>query len=221
MLDTGWHVRYKLDNVKMFINRALSVDDKYIRIAANQPLPGDYEEYETDQEISENDPDDDPGFAEYEKAVDIVLSYQEIVARAALNEINLIVEYELKRIASFIKVKNSGKSWQEAWINSRKSACKLIENTTGIELKNLSGAGEVEKVRKIINSFKHDDGYSEEYEPYAGEHVEMQKQYKLDFDEIIKYADAAKSFLKAIPGERPKYAEDIPRRMKFNRDIGS
>ncbi len=221
MFDTRWYAIYKLENVKMFINRALSVDDKYIRIASGEAQAEDYEVYELDNETDENDFDDDPGFAEYERAVDIVLFYQEIVARGALNEINLIVENELKIIASYSRHKRTGKPLDKCWIKERKVACKEIENSYNIKFKDLPGYLEVDKVREIINAYKHDEGYSGEYEPFAGKYAEVQKQYKLNTDEIIEYVDSAKKFLGAIPGERLRSGEDFPRRLKINTNFGS
>jgi len=192
----------------MFINRALAVDDKYIRIATENAQVGDFTEYEVENGNQDGDFDDyDPQFAEYERAVDIVLSYQEIIARAALNEINLIVEYELKVIASFIETKRSGKSWQEMWIDKREKACKVIETAYNIKLDNLAGANEVDEVRKVINAYKHDDGYSKEYESLFGDYFRKRKQYKFDFDKINQYIDSAKIFLRSIPGQRPTIGE--------------
>jgi len=192
----------------MFINRALAVDDKYIRIATENAQAGDFTEYEIENGNQDDEFDDyDPQFAEYEHAVDIVLSYQEIVARAALNEINLIVEYELKVIASFIETKRSSKSWQEMWIDKREKACKVIEAAYNIKLDNLAGANEVDEVRKVINAYKHDDGYSKEYESLFGDYFRKRKQYKFDFDKINQYIDAAQVFLRSIPGQRPQTGE--------------
>jgi len=208
MLDPQWYANYKLENVRMFINRALAVDDKYIRIATENAQVGDFTEYEVENGNQDGDFDDyDPQFAEYERAVDIVLSYQEIIARAALNEINLIVEYELKVIASFIETKRSGKSWQEMWIDKREKACKVIETAYNIKLDNLAGANEVDEVRKVINAYKHDDGYSKEYESLFGDYFRKRKQYKFDFDKINQYIDSAKIFLRSIPGQRPTIGE--------------
>lgn len=215
MLDSQWYVDYKLENVRMFVNRALSVDDKYIRIATENAQAGDFTEYELEIGSQDDDFDDyDPQFAEYERAVDIVLSYGEIVARAALNEINLIVEYELKVIASFIEIERTGKPWQEMWIGKREKACKVVESAHSIKLENLAGYNEVEEVRKIINAYKHDGGYSKEYEPWLRDYFSKRRQHKLDFDKIYQYIDAAKVFLRSIPGNRPKLGESDIRLIK-------
>lgn len=215
MLDSQWYVDYKLENVRMFVNRALAVDDKYIRIATENAQAGDFTEYELENGSQGDDFDDyDPQFAEHERAVDIVLSYGEIVARAALNEINLIVEYELKVIASFIEIERTGKRWQEMWIGNREKACKVIEAAYSIKLENLAGYNEIEEVRKIINAYKHDGGYSKEYESWLGDYFSKRKQHNLDFDKIYQYIDAAKVFLRSIPGKRPKLGESDIRLIK-------
>ena len=120
MISRQWFVNHALNNVELFVNRALSVDDKYVRIASGDPeffaeLQKEFEGFE-----SEDTQLEDILSGEYERATDILLDYQEIVTRAALNEINSIVEYELKLLASFALSKRLDKSLAECWINDRK-----------------------------------------------------------------------------------------------------
>jgi hypothetical protein len=65
------------------VNRSLSVADKY-----TQAVEREYsEEWNEDEEI------------DFEEATDVLPSYQDIVCRAALGELNSIAEYELKLAA--------------------------------------------------------------------------------------------------------------------------
>ena len=208
MIPRQHFVNFKLDNVKMFVDRALSIEDDYVRIASGEePI---------EIPLNEHDP-----FGQYESAVDILISYQDIVARAALNEINLIVEYELKMIATFIEHKRLGKKFHETWIKKRDIARKIIEKTFGIKLDSISGSSDVEIVRKAINAHKHDDGYLKKWEPDIWKHVMAQKKYKLDVEIISRYVDSAKDFLAEIPGERPDFGVDGTRRFKINNILGS
>jgi len=224
MISRQWFVNHALDNVELFVNRALSVDDKYVRIANRDPeffaelqkdfesfKPEDLEGYES--EVIELE---DILFGEYERAVDALLDYQEVVVRAALNEINSIIEYELKLLASFALSEQSGKPLAKCWINDRKKACKEINKIYGVEIENFFGYSQVERVRKIINAYKHDDGYSnEDYEPFFVSYFK-QKKYELNPNEISEYVDAAKKFLTALPGKKPSLGIDTAKRIKKN-----
>jgi hypothetical protein len=216
MISRQWFVHHSLENVRIFVNRALSVDDEYVRIANGDPeffseLQKGFEDFESeDREL------EDIMFGEYERAVDTLLDYQEIVVRAALNEINAIVEYELKLISSLALSKHSSISLADCWIGERGKACKTIKDIYDIEVESLPGYLVVEYVRKMINAYKHDEGYiKEDYEPFFVGY--MQKKYKLDPDEISKYVDAAKSFISALPGEKTNLGDDAIKRFRHNK----
>ena len=221
MISRQWFVNHALESVKIFVNRALSVDDEYVHIANGDPeffseLQKEHEGFESEGFESEGVELEDILFGEYERAVDTLLDYQEIVVRAALNEINAIVEYEIKLTSSFALSERLSKSLAECWINERGKACKTIKDIYGIEVESLPGYLEVEHVRKVINAYKHDEGYSkEDYEPFFVGY--MQKKYELDPDEIPKYVDAAKKFLSSLPGEEPSLGSDAIKRFRHNR----
>ena len=222
-MNRRWFVNSKLDGVELFIKRALAVEDKYTQI-----VNGEYEfpDDSNDQSsIANNDIDDfdaldaeDIMFLEYDHANDVLRFYEEIVFRAALNEINSIVEYELRNIASIAKAEESKEPLSKSWVNARDIGVviKIIETAHKIKLTNLPGYVNVEKVRKIINAYKHDDGYSKEYEPFAGNWADMQIKYELKFENIIDYVHSAKEFLLALPNVGAKVGEDVTRRLRIN-----
>ncbi|MBI5965317.1 MAG: hypothetical protein HY863_17715 [Chloroflexi bacterium] len=220
MISNRWFVIDKLNSVRVFVERALSVYDDYNRI-----VNGEYEfSYDSETDIVDlegNDPDalepEDVLFGEYERANDMLLNYQEIVVRAALNELNSTVEYELKLVASFTLSKQTGKPLSKSWQKDRDGAVKVIENSYALKLLNLPGYAEVEKVRNIINAYKHDDGYSrKDYEMIYddGENfAEIQKRYKLDVDDVLRCIDSAKDFVQALPGVNLQLGEDVSKRL--------
>lgn len=220
-MNRRWSVNSKLDGVELFVKRALAVEDKYTQI-----VNGEYEFHGDPNDpssIENNDIDDidaldaeDVAFLEYDEANDILRFYEEIVLRVALNEINSIVEYELKSIASTAKSKQLGKPVGDCWINNRGEARNLIEEVYKIQFETLSGFANVDWVREIINAYKHDDGYSKEYEPFVGHWIEKQKKYELNFDDILDYVHNAKEFLLALPDVGSTVVEDMARRTKIN-----
>ena len=216
MISRQWFVNHALNNIELFVNRALAVDDDYVRIANGDPeffaeLQKEFESIESEDVELE-----DILFGEYERATDALLDYQDIVVRAALNEINSIIEYELKVHSSFALSKQSGKSLAECWVKDREKACKTVKEIYGIEIDGLPGYFEIEEVRKMINAYKHDDGYSkEDYEPFFMNYVK-QKKYQLNPNKISDYVNAAKKFLSALPGETINLGSDVIKRLKID-----
>ena len=178
--------------IKMFLERALKVDDEYIRM-----LDKEYTEEEWDEF----------GEAEHDHAVDILLDYQAIVTRAVLGELNALVEYELKWVARTIQRQHHGLSHRTEKKITREKARKIIEDEHSIELKYLPGFDKVEEIRKVVNAYKHDDGYSGEYEPFLVMFIE--KKYELDLDMIDECMQAVDEFLSALPGSKLNLGEDV------------
>ena len=152
---------HRLEGIRIFLTRTLSVDDEYVRVF--------YKEY-TEEDWDEH------GEVEYDRATDVLLDYQEIVTRAALGELNALVEYELKWIAESVQRRRK----EEPRQLSRGGARRIIEDEYGINLKDLPGFSEVDQVREIVNAYKHDDGYSGEYDSIGIGY--MEKRYQLDPD---------------------------------------
>jgi len=191
-------VRWKLDFIKIFVNRSLSVSDKYTQAAEK-----DYSEEEWDED----------GDAEYENATDVLLFYQEIVCRAALGDLNSIVEYELKLAAQNIRKRNVAD--KKAKIRNREIAIKTIRDD-GLELENLPGYSDINEIRQITNSFKHDDGYSGRYRDFAGPYIGLEEKHQLQPDTILSFVDSVDEFMLALYKHYPNIEEEP--RIKLNFD---
>lgn len=176
----------------MFFDRAFKVDDEYIRM-----LDKEYAEKEWDEF----------GEAEHDYATDALLDYQEIVTRTVLGELNVLVEYELKWIAKSVRRKHHGNSLGAEKRFSREKACETIENEFRIKLNDLPGFVEVDEIRKVVNAYKHDDGYSGNYEPFFSGFKE--KKYELNPNIAETYLIAVSEFLQALPGEMLNLGEDV------------
>jgi DNA-directed RNA polymerase subunit H (RpoH/RPB5) len=179
------HFAVQLGVIRMFLDRALSVYGEYVRVLDKEYTEEEWDEY---------------GEAEYDEATDILLFYQEIVTRAALYELNALVEHELRCMAESIERKHSGEVEQENKRLNRGEARRIIEKEYGIKLQDLPRSQDVDEIRKIVNAYKHEDGYGSEYDG-SDLIVEVQKRYELDPDEIPKYVDSVGEFLNALPGE--------------------
>lgn len=70
---------------------------------------------------------------------------------------------------------------------------------------------EVDEVRNISNAYKHDDGFSGEYEeiaPNAGWLFGYREiRYELDWDKAHQSIQAVREFMRALPGERQQFPE--------------
>ena len=175
---------HKLESIRVFLSRAISVDDEYVR-AFNRGYTGDWSED-----------------AETDHAGDILLSYQDIVIRATINELNSLVEHELKLLAKSILEQ------QRVQIPDRMSrgdASQVIERDSGVSLGDLPRFAEVDELRRVINAYKHDDGYSGQYRQFLG-NFDVEEKYELDWDRVMEYVEATRDFLLALPGNR----ESIP-----------
>lgn len=175
----------------MFFERAFKVDDEQVRILDREYTPEEWDEF---------------GETEQDQATDTLLNYQEIVTRAVLGELNALVEYELKWIAKSIRRNRHGKSLGAERKLSREKACEMVENEFCIKLKDLPGFAEVDEIRKVVNAYKHDDGYSGEYEPFFT--LSVEKKYELAPDIAERYLNAVKDFLHALPGQKLNLDDD-------------
>jgi len=182
----------RLNAIAIFLTRAFQVDDKYVKALDKEHTEEEWDESE------EVEPDE---------AFDALLDYQEIVARAVLGELNALVEYELKWIAKSIRRKHHGKSHTAEKKLTREKAVGIIENEFHIKLNALPGFSEVDEVRKVINAYKHDDGYSGEYIPFFTGSIE--KRYELDPDKAERYLNAVREFLHALPGDKSNLGGDV------------
>jgi len=87
-----------------------------------------------------------------------------------------------------------------------KKACNIIEREFGINIKDLPNFENIDEIRKIANSYKHDDGFINSSDRLSkGKNISLdyQKQrYKLSYESVKKSIHKVKEFMKALPGER-------------------
>ena len=180
---------YKMECIEVFLSRAFDVHDKYA-LALRSPETEEYLDQYPET------------FAEYEEAVDILLGYADIVFRAVYSELNALVEFELRNLARSILEARGEKPHRL----NRGSVRTIIEKEYGIKFEDLPGFDGVDDVRKIINAYKHDDGYSGTYEEaFSGGgwlFGYRETRYKLDWDKAYESIQAVRKFMRSLPGER-------------------
>ena len=175
-----WY-RHKIECIEVFLSRAVDIQDRYT-LALESPMT---------EEI-------------FEHSSDILLGYQDIVFRAVYSELNALIELELKNLARLI-LEEKGNSPHRL---NRGSARSIIETEYRIKLNDLPGFDEVDDLRKIINAYKHDDGYTDTYEEVVPDGGQLfgyrQIQYKLEWDKTYESIQAVRTFMRALPGERQR-----------------
>ena len=188
-----WY-RYKMECIEVFLSRAFDVQDKYT-LALRPP--------ETEEELDQYP----ETFAEIEHAGDILLGYQDIVFRAVYSELNALVELELEDLAKSI-LEARGKKLHRL---NRGSTRTIIETEYGIKFEDLPGFDGVDDVRKILNAYKHDDGFSDTYEEsFSGGgwlFGYREARYNLDWEKAFESIQAVRKFMRALPGERQELPE--------------
>jgi hypothetical protein len=175
---------YKLQGTEVFLSRAFDVDDEYLKAL-------DYAETE----------------AERDHAFDMLLGYQDIVYRAVYSELNSLVELELKELAKSIL---GARRNRKPDLN-RGRARTIIEEAYGIKFEDLPGFAEVDGIRRLVNAYKHDDGFSGRYEevfPNGGWLFGYREtRYELDWDSAYRSVQAVGEFMRALPGDRQQLPE--------------
>ena len=179
----------RLSAIRTFVDRSLGVNDEYVRALDTRYTEEEWAEY---------------GEAGHDRATDVLLNYQEIVTRAALSELNALVEYELRWLARALLRQAAGSEDSRL---SRGAAVRVIEQCAGVQLATLPGASEVEEIRKVVNAHKHEDGYSGRFEPFFTGTIET--RYELDPEKIHTYLDSVSAFLSALPGSRLNLGDDV------------
>jgi hypothetical protein len=175
---------HKIQSIEVFLARSFSVDDEHTKSL----------------ELAETE-------AEYDHAIDILLAYQEIVFRAVYSELNALVELELKNLAKSI-LEAKGENRQNL---DRGIARSIIEQNYGINFENLPSFDEVNEVRKIMNAYKYDDGFSKIYEevsPDLGWLIGYREtRYGLNQEKAYQSIQAVRKFMRALPGDRQEFPE--------------
>lgn len=185
---------YKLECIEVFLNRAFQVRDEYALAAG----------------LCDGEPDfpaTSDACVDPEHAVDILIGYDGIVLRAVYHELNALVELELKRLAQSILGAN-GEVPQRL---GRGTIRRVIEQEYGINFRDLPRFEEIDRIRRVANAFKHDDGFGEEYEEVSPGRGFLfgyvQKRYNLDWEKTQQRIEAVKEFMTALPGERESLRE--------------
>ncbi len=119
---------------------------------------------------------------------------ESLAMRAALNEINSLVEWELSSlgVVPFSKEPLKKNKLRLVWDLKRDDLHRLIESHYSIKLDELPGSKEVEELRKTINAFKHRKGYKDpRKENVLG-------RYELDREFVANCLVGARKFLRAL-----------------------
>ena len=170
----------RLQAIRMFLERALLVHDEYTQRFLSGPNSDSLE--------------DD---AEYENAGDVLLDYQDIVVRAALGELNALVEHELKHLAIQVQGRSRFDSASYRQMD-RGKASGIVESQFSIKLSELPGSADIEAIRHTVNAYKHNEGLRRD-QRFSVE------RYVLDWDEALRYVDSVRAFLRALPGVRDQW----------------
>lgn len=175
---------FKLEGLEVFFTRAFNINDQYVQALDHA---------ETEEE--------------HDHALDVLLAYQDIVFRAVYLELNALVELEITILAKSI-LQRKGEKLRPL---NRGESRRVIEAEYNINLKDLPKFGEVDEIRSISNAYKHDDGFSGEYEeivPNAGGLFGYREtRYELDFDKAQQSIQAVREFMLALPGDRQQFPE--------------
>jgi hypothetical protein len=172
---------YKLECIRAFLSRAFDVDDNYMRMIEGQDRDDSYRY----------------SFGDVEHAGDILIGYYDIVVRAALYELNALVELEITSLAGSIV---RGREARAKRLNFHRARA-IVESHYGIRMTDLPRFAEVDELRRIVNAYKHDDGFSSAKTHVFG-NIFKQERHSLQWERAISALDAVREFLLALPGHR-------------------
>lgn len=161
-----------------------------------------------------NEKNEAGGFRELgdlESALDVPFERLAIAIRAVCYEINALVEWELRILAGKPYQKSARYATTPKFLGdvplekvSRikfiydlpiKEVYRLIEEYYKIDLSNLPGFTEVQRVRQAVNAFKHRKGFKDFRRDPGSNLLEC---FEITSEEAYKTIDGARSFLKAL-----------------------
>lgn len=125
--------------------------------------------------------------------------WEKIAIRAALGELNALVEWELMNIASGLSTSKCSKK-QKGRLRfgfdlKMDEIIERIENYYKIEIKNIAGYEDIKIIRDKVNSFKHRKGFKH---PYKDACKVIGERFDLTREEAFQSIDSVRIFLKDI-----------------------
>ena len=124
---------------------------------------------------------------------------EEIALRAALGELNVLVEWELQNLASraFFERDKVSKSRKAKTVNDLKinEVINLIEKYYRIKVNKMESYLDVMGIRKKVNSFKHRKGFKD---PWRNGGTVITDKFKVDRHETFQRIDSVRNFLKDL-----------------------
>ena len=127
---------------------------------------------------------------------------EQIAMKAAINELNGIVEWELHGLAnkpfSERQVNQNPKRLRFVWDLRGNNIRKLIEEFYGIHFESLPGYAEVECIREIANAFKHRKGYKDPRKDFDVDGSWRFGRLEINRSEIASCCNGARKFLRAL-----------------------
>jgi hypothetical protein len=170
-------IEIELNGVKSFLERVYRSVDSEHGILISRAQAGEFK-----------DPDEEAN------AFFSPRTSERLAMRAALNEINSLVEWELFSlgVVPFSKELLKKNKLRLVWDLKRDDLHRLVEGHYSIKLDKLPGSKTVEEIRKTINAFKHRKGYKDpRKENVLG-------RYELDREFVANCLVGARKFLRVL-----------------------
>lgn len=175
-------LRIELDAIRSFLKRVINAADaEYSRIGAMSDAG----------EFTHCDDEANAYFAP--------MMWEDIAVRAALGELNSLVEWELGLIANGLQ---SGK--KENFRKNRSTSVsdlkigqiiERIEIHYGIRIEEMSSYGDVKDLRNKVNAFKHRKGFKH---PYKDKYKAFPEKVNTSREETYAAIDSVKRFLRDV-----------------------
>lgn len=125
--------------------------------------------------------------------------WENMAIRAALGELNSLVEWELGVIAGSLEPGKREKCQKDrlTFVFDLKIGriIERIENHYGIKIKEVSSYGDVKSLRDEVNSFKHRKGFKH---PYRDKCETVPDKFTINREEAYAAVDSVRSFLRNV-----------------------
>ena len=175
----------KLKSIRTFLNRVCeSVDREYFAIIQRSEA-GEF-----------NDEDE-----EMNTFFDPMMS-EEIGIRAVYHELNALIESELQSLASapFAEQEHTSKRKRKRiiWDLRRKELSELIESYYAVSFDDLPGSGQIEDIRRTVNSYKHRSGFKDPRKWTDRPMTSFPERFKLERETACQCIDATRDFFQSL-----------------------